>query len=187
MFWIVLASAGIGSIYSRIFSARHGGEIKGLLLIDPLHDDDLGSVGSPGRGFLLWVRGIISPLGLDRIPGALFKGRNKEDRVWGKSAYQTGKYIFTKLQENLVADTLSIRDLASSTAIQNPDVPLSLVSSGEKIRKDSGWEDKQRDLSHLTRKLQHWDIVDKAPHRVWDTLEGRDIIEKRLRQLVHSG
>ncbi|KAI0383848.1 hypothetical protein F5Y04DRAFT_22557 [Hypomontagnella monticulosa] len=182
----VLASAGIGSIYSRIFSARHGGEIKGLLLIDPFHDDDLGGVGSAGRGFLLWIRGIISPLGLDRIPGALFNGRNKGDRVWGKSAYQTGKFLFTKLQENLVADTLSKRDLASSTAIQNPDVPLNLISSGQMIRSDSGWEDKQRDLSHLTHKLQHWDIVDKAPHRVWDTLEGRDVIERRLRQLVHN-
>ncbi|XXG94634.1 Subunit of heteropentameric Replication factor C (RF-C) [Hypoxylon texense] len=183
--WI-LASAGIGSIYSRIFSARHGRDIKGLLFIDPYHEDDLGGVGSPGRGFILWIRGIISPLGLDRIPGALFNGRTKEDRVWGQSAYQTGKYIFTKLQENLVADTLSKRDLASSTAIQNPDVPLSLVSSGVKIREDSSWEDKQRDLSHLTHNLQHWDIVNKAPHQVWRTRKGRDIIEKRLRQLVYG-
>lgn len=143
-------------------------------------------MGSPGRGFLLWIRGIISPLGLDRLPGALFNGRTKEDRVWGQSAYQTGKYVFTKLQENLVADTLSKRDLASSRAIQNPDVPLNLISSGVRIREDSGWEDKQRDLSHLTHKLEHWDIVDNAPHQVWRTRAGRDIIEKRLRQLVHA-
>ncbi|KAI8966024.1 hypothetical protein F5Y11DRAFT_236619 [Daldinia sp. FL1419] len=182
----VLASAGIGSVYSRIFSARHGSDIKGLLLIDPLHEDDLGSVGAPSRGFLLWIRGIISPLGLDRIPGALFNGRTKEDRVWGKSSYQTGKYLYAKLQENLVADTLTKRDLASSTAIQNPDVPLSLISSGDSIRKDSRWEEKQRDLSHVTHKLKHWDIVNKAPHRVWDTSEGRDVIEKRLKELVHA-
>ncbi|KAI2784777.1 hypothetical protein F4815DRAFT_441080 [Daldinia loculata] len=182
----VLASAGIGSVYSRIFSARHGGDIKGLLFIDPLHEDDLDGVGSPSRGFLLWIRGVISPLGLDRIPGALFKGRTKEDRVWGQSAYQTGKYVFAKLQENLVADTLSKRDLASSSAIQNPDVPLSLISSGDMIRRDSGWEHKQRDLSHVTHKLKHWDIVNKAPHRVWETIEGRDIIEKRMKQLVQA-
>ncbi|KAI0176264.1 hypothetical protein GGR52DRAFT_540200 [Hypoxylon sp. FL1284] len=182
----VLASAGIGSIYSRILSARHGSDIKGLLLIDPLHENDLDGVGSPGRGFMLWLRGILSPLGLDRIPGALFNGRTKEDRVWGQSAYQTGKYTFAKLQENLVADTLSKRDLASSTAIQNPDVPLNIISSGVKLREDSGWEDKQRDLSHLTRKLKHWDIANEAPHEVWRTRQGRDIIEKRLRQLVHG-
>ncbi|KAI2467693.1 hypothetical protein F4781DRAFT_400832 [Annulohypoxylon bovei var. microspora] len=182
----VLASAGIGSIYSRILSARYGKDVKGLLLIDPLHEDYLDDVGSSGRGFSLWIRGIISPLGLDRIPGSLFHGRTKEDRVWGQSAYQTGKFIFAKLQENLVADTLSKRDLASSTAIQNPDVPLNIISSGVKIREDSGWEDKQRDLSHLTQKLQHWDIVNEAPHQVWNTHEGRDIIEKRLRELVNA-
>ncbi|KAI0851399.1 hypothetical protein F5Y00DRAFT_229617 [Daldinia vernicosa] len=182
----VLASAGIGSVYSRIFSARHGGDIKGLLFIDPLHEDDLDRVGSPSRGFLLWLRGIISPLGLDRIPGALFKGRTKEDRVWGQSAYQSGKFIFAKLQENLVADTLSKRDLASSTTIQNPDVPLSVISSGEMIRKDSEWESKQRDISHVTHKLKHWDIVNRAPHRVWETIEGRYIIEKRLKELVNA-
>ncbi|KAI1756692.1 mitochondrial integral membrane protein [Xylaria castorea] len=182
----VLMSAGIGSIYSRILSSRHGQDVKGLLLIDPLHEESLNDVGSSSRGFILWLRGIISPLGLSQIPGAVFKGRNKEDRVWGRSAYQTGKYIFAKLQENLVAETLSKRDVASSRAIQAQDVPLTLVSSGAKIHEDSKWEEQQRDLSHLTHKLRHWDIVDDAPHQVWETQEGRDIIEKRLRQLVHG-
>ncbi|RYP54719.1 hypothetical protein DL768_000543 [Monosporascus sp. mg162] len=179
-------SAGIGSIYSRIFSARHGSEVKGLLLIDPLHEDLLDRVGSPLRGFLLWIRGILSPLGLDRIPGALFQGRSRVDRVWGRSAYQTGKFVFAKLQENLMARTLSKRDVASSRAIQYPDVPLTVVSSGLEIRKDSEWEDKQRDLTHITRNLQNWDVIDEAPHQVWDTLEGRDKIERRMKQLVYG-
>ncbi|KAI1174974.1 mitochondrial integral membrane protein [Nemania sp. FL0916] len=182
----VLMSAGIGSIYSRIFSSRHGENIKGILLVDPLHEDLLDEIGAPGRGFLLWLRGIISPLGLDRIPGAVFKGRSKEDRVWGRSSYQTGKQIFAKLQENMVAGSLSKRDVASSRAIQDKDVLLTVVSSGAHIRKDSRWEGKQRDLTGLTHKLQHWDIVKDAPHRVWETLEGRELIEKRLRQLVHA-
>ncbi|KAH9902245.1 hypothetical protein F4778DRAFT_781480 [Xylariomycetidae sp. FL2044] len=182
----VLVSAGIGSIYSRIFSARHGREIKGLLLIDPLHEDLLDKVGAPGRGFLLWIRGILSPLGLDRIPGAMFNGRNKEDRVWGQSAYQSGKYVFAKLQENLVADTLSKRDITSSRAIQYPDIPLTVVSSGKEMRKDEKWEDSQRDLTHITHKLQHWDVISGAPHQVWDAPKGREIIEKRMKQLVHG-
>ncbi|KAI1333446.1 mitochondrial integral membrane protein [Xylariaceae sp. FL0255] len=182
----VLMSAGIGSIYSRILSARLGRRVKGILLVDPLHEDYLKDVANPGHGFLLWLRGIISPLGLDRVPGALFKGRTKEDRVWGRSAYQTGKYIYAKLQENLVAETLSRRDVASSRAIQRPDVPLSLITSGQQLREDEDWENKQRDLSHLTHQLQHWDVVNKAPHEVWRTLEGRETMEKRLRQLVHG-
>ncbi|KAI2638179.1 mitochondrial integral membrane protein [Xylaria nigripes] len=183
--WI-LASAGIGSIYSRIFSSRHGEDIKGILLIDPLHEDYLDKIGNSTRGFILWLRGIISPLGLDRIPGALFKGRTKQDRIYGRSAYQTGKYIFARLQENLVADSLSKRDVASSRAIQARDVPLTLVSSGNRIHADSTWGDKQKDLTHLTDKLQYWDVVKGAPHEVWKTWEGRDVMEKRLKQLLHG-
>ncbi|TQN75275.1 hypothetical protein CSHISOI_00132 [Colletotrichum shisoi] len=182
----VLASAGIGSVYSQIFSSRHGREVNGLLLIDPLHEDLLHRISDSGRGFLYWLRGVLSPLGLEHLPGAVFKGRTSEDRVWGRSARQGGKYLFTKLQESLVADTLTKREVISSKAIQYPDAPLVLISSGENIRKDSEWEDKQRDLSHLTRNLKHWDIVDKAPHNVWETLEGRQKIEKRLRQMVHA-
>jgi len=180
----VLASAGVGSIYSRVFSSRHGREVKGILMIDPLHEDLLGRVGRPGRGFMLWFQGVISPLGIDRIPGALFRHRNRMDRVWGRSAYQSGKMIFAKLQESLVAESLTKRDVTSSKAIQYQDTPVVVISSGDQIRRDSVWEEKQRDLTHLTRHLEGWDIVDKAPHQVWRTLEGREQIEKRLSKLV---
>ena len=182
----VLASAGIGSIYSRIFSSRHGRDVEAILMIDPLHEDLLKRIGAPGRGFMLWLRGILSPLGLDRVPGALFKGRSRVDRIWGKSAYQTGKQIFAKLQENLVAESLTKRDVTSSRAIQYPDTPIAIISSGIEIRRDSEWEKKQRDLTHLTQNLHDWDIVDKAPHQVWKTLDGREVIEKRLKQLVYG-
>jgi pimeloyl-ACP methyl ester carboxylesterase len=181
----VLVSAGMGSAYSRIFASRHGKEVAGMLMIDPLHEDLFYRVGAPGRGFFLWLRGVISPLGLDRVTGAILQGRSSLDRVWGQSAYQSGKLIFAKLQENLVADSLTKRDVTSSRAIQYQDTPLVLVSSGVELRRDSEWESAQRDLSHLTKNLQHWDIVGNAPHQVWKTLEGRDIIEKRMRQLVY--
>jgi hypothetical protein len=182
----VLAGPGVGSIYTRILSARLGAKVKGMLLVDPTHEDYLDQIGAPSRGFLLWIRGVLSPLGLDRVPGALFKGRTKEDRVWGRSAYQTGKFIFAKLQENLVAVSITRRDVVSSRAIQQQSTPLVVISSGVEVKKDGEWEKKQRDLSHLTGNLKHWDIVNKAPHQVWDTLEGRAMIEKRLRQLVHQ-
>jgi pimeloyl-ACP methyl ester carboxylesterase len=181
--WI-LASAGVGSIYSRIFSSRHGRDILGLLLVDPLHEDLLYRLSSPNRGFLFWARGIISPLGLDRLSGALFKGRTREDRVYGRAAYQGGKYIKAKLQESLVADSLTKNEVGSARTIQDDQTPFALISSGIEVRRDSTWESKQRDLSHLTKQLISWDIVNKAPHEVWKTFEGREIMEKRLRKLV---
>jgi pimeloyl-ACP methyl ester carboxylesterase len=181
--WI-LASQGIGSIYSRVFSSRNGRDVKGLLLIDPLHEDLLYKIASPGRGFLLWAWGIISPLGLDRNLAAILKGRTREDRVYGRSAYQGGKFIKNKLQESLVADSLTKNEVSSARHIQIQKTPLSIISSGINVRKDSQWEKKQRDLTHLTKNLVSWDIVNKAPSEVWQTFEGRQMIEKRLKELV---
>ncbi|CAK7567906.1 MAG: hypothetical protein SEPTF4163_005883 [Sporothrix epigloea] len=181
----VLVGAGSGSIYSRVFSSRHGTEIEGLLLIDPLHEDLLGRVGAPMLGFWLWLRGVLSPLGIDSVPGALFKGRTREDRVWGRSAYQSSKTIFAKLQESLVANSLTRRDAITSRAIQYQDTPLTVISSAKMIHRDKAWQSKQEDLTKLTHALLHWDVVEDAPHEVWRTLEGRELIEKRLKKMVH--
>lgn len=182
----VLASAGIGSLYSRVFSSRHGRDVHGILLIDPLHEDLVGPLASPSRGFLLWLRGILSPLGLDQLPGALFRGRSSQDRVYGRAVQQTSKFIYAKLQESLVLNSFTKRDVRSSRQIQKRDVPLSVVSSGKHIKADHEWEKKQRDLTKLTDKLVQWDIVDDAPAEVWKTLAGSDRIETRLKQLLRN-
>lgn len=63
---------------------------------------------------------------------------------------------------------------------------MSVISSGIAVRKDSEWEKKQRDLTHITKNLKSWDIVNRAPSEVWRTLEGRTVIEKRLKEMVHG-
>lgn len=181
--WI-LVSAGIGGIYSRIFASRHVRQVTGIMLIDALHEDMLHTVGQPSQGFILWARGIISPLGYDRLFGAIVKGRTPEDRVYGRSAYQGGKYLKAKLQENLVANSLTKNEVSQARNIQSPKTPLVVVSSGINVRKDDEWERKQRDLTLITDKLISWDVVNAAPHEVWKTFEGRQILEKRLGELV---
>lgn len=180
----VLVSAGVGSIYSRVFSSRHGTSVSGLLMIDPLHEDLLWQLQAPRNGFFYWLRGVLSPLGLDRNFGALFKGRTREDRVYGRSAYQGGKWIKAKLQESLVADSLTKKEVMAARTIQDRKTPLTIVSSGIEVRRDSQWEKKQEDLTRLTENSQHWDVVNKAPHQVWETYKGRETIEKRLGQLL---
>ncbi|PSN69775.1 hypothetical protein BS50DRAFT_571118 [Corynespora cassiicola Philippines] len=182
----VLVSAGTGSIVSRIFSSRHLRQVTGLMLVDAMHEDLLHRIGSPGRGFMLWAWGIISPLGIERLGGALFKGRTREDRVYGRNAYQSGKFIKAQLQENLVADSLSKNEVVSARNIQSADTPLVVVSSGIKVRTDADWERKQKDLTKLTDNLVGWEVVNKAPHQVWQTLEGRTVMEKALKDLVKA-
>ncbi|KAF7510699.1 hypothetical protein GJ744_006065 [Endocarpon pusillum] len=182
--WI-LVSAGIGGIYSRIFSSRHVRDVQGIFLIDTLHEDFLHRVGSPTRGFFLWAWGIISPLGLDRIPAAVFKGRTREDRVYGPSSYQNGKYLKAKLQENLVAESFTKSEVMSASRIQPRDTPLVVVSSGVMMKKDKEWEKKQEDLTKITDNLLAYDVVSGAPHEVWRTLKGREVLEQRLGELFN--
>ncbi|KAF2270622.1 mitochondrial integral membrane protein-like protein [Lojkania enalia] len=183
--WI-LVSAGTGSIVSRIFSSRHLKQVIGLMIIDGYHEDLLHRIGSPGRGFILWAWGIISPLGIERLGGALFKGRTREDRVYGRNAYQSGKFIKAQLQENLVADSLSKNEVVSARNIQSSNTPLVIISSGIKCRTDSEWERKQNDLTKLTENLVSWEVVNKAPHQVWQTFNGREMMEKGLGDLVKA-
>ncbi|KAI6831682.1 hypothetical protein KC340_g2245 [Hortaea werneckii] len=181
--WI-LVSSGYGSVVSRIFSARNFRNVVGIMLVDPLHEDLLYRIANPSRGFLLWAWGIISPLGIQRIGGALFKGRTREDRVYGREAYQGGRFIKAQLQENLVADSLTKSEVASARTIQATDTPLVVISSGIHVRSDEDWRRKQEDLTKITGNLVAWEVVNKAPHYVWQTYNGRQVMEKRLGELV---
>lgn len=154
------------------------------MLIDAMHEDLLYRVSEAGRGFVLWGRGILSPLGFDRLAGAIFKGRTKEDRVYGQSSYQGGKFIKNKLQENLVAESLSRSEVKSARNIQQPNVPLVVISSGRHIKSDDAWEEKQEDLTKITDNLLAWEVVQKAPsEEVWRIKEGRDSLEHWLGKL----
>ena len=180
----ILVSGGYGSIVSRIFSSRHYSDVSGIMMVDPLHEDLLNRVGKPSRGFLLWGWGVISPLGIQRIGGALFKGRTREDRVYGTQAFQSGKFIKAQLQENLVAESFTKSEIATARSIQTPDTPLVIVSSGKEIDNDSDWKKKQEQLTGITDNLLSWDVVDNAPHFVWQNYDGRTVLEKRLGELM---
>ncbi|KAF8469640.1 hypothetical protein BDZ91DRAFT_655158 [Kalaharituber pfeilii] len=180
----VLVSHGVGGIYSRIFASRHSAQIRGLLLIDTLHENLLHRIGNSSRGFKLWLLGVISPLGLDRLWGWMFKGDTREDRIFGSAANQNGKLLKAKLQENLVATTYTLKEITTARVILPRNIPIAVVSSGERVKRDQKWYELQGDLSKLSDKLINWDVVDRAPHEVWKTLEGRAVLEKRLRQLA---
>ncbi|KAI7768291.1 hypothetical protein LZL87_014045 [Fusarium oxysporum] len=77
-------------------------------------------------------------------------------------ALDGGKFIFAKLQENLVARSFTRRDAKNSRQIQDKDTPLVVITSGLPVKQSNTWEKKQRDLTELTDKLKGWDIVDSA-------------------------
>ncbi|KAJ6264636.1 hypothetical protein Dda_0785 [Drechslerella dactyloides] len=180
----ILVSHGVGSIYSRIFAARHDKNIKGLLLIDPLHEDYLPTLASPSRGFLLWFRGVISPLGIETLIPALFRSRTREDRIFGRSSASNPRLISAKLQESLAANTFTKAEITTSRETLERKIPLVVVTSGENVKTDERWSRWQKGMTKVTDNLISWDIVSKAPHRVWETPEGWNMLSKRIKQLV---
>lgn len=65
-----------------------------------------------------------------------------------------------------------------------PDTPLVVVSSGIEVRRSDKWAKTQEDLTKITKNLKEWDIVKGAPHEVWKTTEGRQVLGKRLKEMV---
>ncbi|KAJ5159112.1 Protein of unknown function DUF2417 [Penicillium coprophilum] len=56
---------GCRQIYlQRLWLFRNLLEARGIFMIDPLYEEYLGDLGRPGRGFLLWLRGIVGIHGL---------------------------------------------------------------------------------------------------------------------------
>lgn len=182
----VLVSHGVGGIYSRVFASRHSTDVQGLLLVDSLPESLLHRVGSPGRAFLLWLRGVIYPIGLDRLVSTIFMGHYREDRIYGRDAYQNGGQIKAKLQESLVAKSFTMNEINAARLILPKKTPIVVVSSGKSVKKSKQWSDGQRDISRLSDKLVAWDVVNGAGHNVWEDQRGRETLKKRLGQLANN-
>lgn len=180
----VLLAAGIGGIYARVFASRNVPDLHSIFLIDALHEDFLPDIGSSRRGFVLWLRGVVSPLGVDRLLGAIFKGRSREDRVFGISSTQSDRFLKAKLQESLAASSITASDINTARRVLRRDIPLVVVSSGDEVGKSSRWANAQEDLTGITANLKAWDVVDGAPHEVWRSVAGRKVLQERLGEMV---
>lgn len=179
----VLASHGIGGIYSRVFASRHPNEIKGLLLVDTLHEDLLGTVGNAKNAFFLVVRGFFSPLGIDRLVLWIFGGRSREDRTYGRSAWRGGRWTKARLQESL-ATALTRNEMLAARAILPKDVPVTVLAAGKDAKRSKVWAEKQVDLSHITDEGKLI-VVDHVNHEdILTRPEGKEILRKELSDLV---
>jgi hypothetical protein len=106
--------------------------------------------------------------------------------VIGRAAYQNPKQIEAKLQENLVATTFTKGEVVAARDIIPRDIAVVVVSSGDAVKSHRSWDDGQRELTRTTDNLIAWDVVNHAPHAVWNHPEGRRVLEKRLGQLVRQ-
>jgi len=100
------------------------------------------------------------------------------------SPQQNDKMIKARLQENLVANSLTKNEVGAARIIQERSTPLVVISSGIESQHDRVWGQKQEDSTKVTDNLIKWSVVNKAPHEVWRTYDGREAMEKGLAKLI---
>lgn len=155
-----------------------------MLFVDAIPEPLIPKIFTAGRTFKLLVRGIISPLGIDRLSAWIFKHRTREDRVWGVSSWRSDRVIRSQFQESLAAGAITRNEVIAAEAILPKSVPVVVVSSGKHC-KDKDWEEGQRHLGEKSTK-RTWDVVGKADHEVWRNEEGKTVLKKRLAELVEA-
>jgi pimeloyl-ACP methyl ester carboxylesterase len=179
--WI-LVSHGVGGLYSEVLAARHTNQVKGMMFVDAVPESAIPKVFTPGRTFKLLLRGIIAPLGIDRLSAWIFKHRTREDRVWGVSSWRSDRVIRSQFQESLAAGAITRNEVIAAEATIPKSVPVVVISSGKSC-KDKDWEEGQRHLADKATK-RIWDVVENADHDVWRNEDGKTIMKRRLSELV---
>lgn len=175
---LLLVAHGIGGLYTRVFAAKHISIVKGMILIDTLHEDLIADVLTLWRGIKLFVEGAISPLGLQSL-WSLLKGHGSWDRLVGPDMVYTTKYLGYQLKENAVAWVTRSEVRASNAVLVNLDIPVEIVSSSQMIKKSKKWSAKQRELTRLTKENVGWKILEGG-HDLWK--EGKT--KKELQQIL---
>ncbi|KAL2314728.1 Hydrolase [Schizosaccharomyces pombe] len=182
----VLVAHGIGGVYSNVFAARHLSEVKGIVFVDAGSVQTLKDSGRFLSRFLLFVRGWLSPLGINRIFGSIFMGKTRQDRVYGMYSWTSDRWVKSKIEESLTGPSFSRYELQSAQSVLPKDLPVSVISAGKSMKRFKKWPDEQRQLSKLTQRTV-WDIVNNAPHDVWLSDDGGDLIMKRLGEIIYGG
>ncbi|CAH2355814.1 uncharacterized vacuolar membrane protein [[Candida] railenensis] len=199
-----LVGFDIGGLYSRLFASRNPGKIHSLLLVDSWHEDLLKKDPFSGTnkknepkkvfkniletmntftGFKLWLKGILSPLGVTQNLHWMFHPRkySSNSRIFGTDMYWSSKYIRARLQEQTTSSILSYNEIQGSD-IHN--VPLSVISSDFMIKNSLNWGKWQRELTKLSDQSIEWVVAENSDHFIWRSAKGRTQLQQLLLRLV---
>lgn len=194
----------VGGLYSKVFALRNKGQMHSMLLVDSWHEDLLKHFPFSGtnkknenrhvfnnilelmdswQGFKLWLRGVVSPLGIVRNFHWFFHPRKylSKSRIFGSDMVKSPKYLRARLQEQVTASILSFNE------VKNADVsaiPLSVILSDFMIKNSLNWGKWQRELTKLSSKSLEWVVAENTDHWIWESPKGRDQLQQVLLRLV---
>lgn len=193
-----------GGLYSRVFALRNRGQIHSLFLVDSWHEDllkhfpfsgsnkknesrkvfkDILELMDSWQGFKVWLRGIVSPLGIVRNLHWFFHPQrySSKSRVFGRDMIYSPKYLRARLQEQVTASILSFNEVQNANVQL---VPLAVILSDFMIKNSLNWGKWQRDMVKISDRLLEWVVAENSGHKIWESPKGRDQLQQLLLRLV---
>ncbi|KAF8719183.1 hypothetical protein RHS02_09073, partial [Rhizoctonia solani] len=185
----VLVGAGYGGLLTRLFASRHPKDVHSLLYIDSETSHTYFLTRARHNTFFhTHLPVLIAPLGLSRIASLVKNHTPRSGRVLANTLqhteWQNPRLLSTLLQEQYLThsrQSASFRDLLESERQYPARRPTIVLSSGERVSKESAWRDAQKRL---------WqEIVDEKGRVRWEILEGvgHDICAKTSEGAVGTG
>ncbi|CAE6455148.1 unnamed protein product [Rhizoctonia solani] len=168
----VLVGAGYGGLLTRLFASRHPNDVHSLLYIDSETSHTYFLTRARHNTFFhTHLPILIAPLGLSRIVSLIKNHTPRSARVFANvlqhTEWQNPRLLSTLLQEQYLAhsrQSASFRDLLEVERQYPARRPTVVLSSGERVSKESAWRDAQKRL---------WEeIVDEKGRVRWEVLEG---------------
>lgn len=197
-----LVGFDIGGLYSKMFASMNQEKIHSILLVDSWNEDLLrnrpfaGLKNEPDdtfhnilelmntrTGLLLWLKGIVSPLGIVQNIHWFFHPRrySSNSRLFGSDMRLNSKYIRARLQEQITSSILSYNEIRG---VDIRAIPLSVISSDFMIKKSLNWGKWQRDLTKQSNNAQEWVIAENSGHKIWKSTKGRQQLQELLLRLI---
>jgi len=185
----VLVGAGYGGLLTRLFASRHPSDVHSLVYIDSETSHTFFLTRARHNTFFhTHLPILIAPLGLSRISSLIKNHTPRVSRVLANvlqhTAWQNPRLLSSLLQEQYLAhsrQSASFRDLLESERQYPARRPTIVLSSGERVSKESAWREAQERL---------WEeIVDEKGRVRWEILEdvGHNICAKTSEGAVGTG
>lgn len=163
---LLLVSHGIGSLYSRIYAARRKPQVKGLMLVDPLHEQLFYEQENILLGFKEFWRGVGAVFGLQKLHGLFTGAGSSTDRLIGDLEKAQSRTHKSLLQQQISASRQSRIDIEQSAGKLPKDLPLLLVSSANMCKASKRWAEAQHLLLRLSDNSLAWKVLE-GPHELW--------------------
>ena len=174
----VLVGHSFGGLIMRLFASMYPKQVKGLLLIDAVHEDQYlpGNLNKKFKG-LVTLAYITSITGIPRLlrkkAGRKFL-EGESNKLLNYTGYTVGAY--QTMYQEYINSSISAQQLKSSVPLEK-ELPVIVLSSNSSAKQ---WKEQQLKLARLTANTEH--IQTNKGHSIH--LEDSDVVTEAIFTLL---